>query len=72
MREAIVDRDPLDENDSRERLLDNKAMRERFGVTEHAADAIMRQVPKVIVPGLKKVYVRAGDVLDLIDRSLVS
>jgi hypothetical protein len=44
------------------RLLDCKALRNELGVSEAAALAIMRQVPKVEVDGLRKLYVRADDV----------
>ncbi|MBI3936374.1 MAG: hypothetical protein HY323_05305 [Betaproteobacteria bacterium] len=43
-----------------------KLMRE-LGVSRAAAEKIMRQVPKVTPPGLRKVYVRRSDVRQLLD-----
>jgi hypothetical protein len=39
-----------------------------LGVTRAAAEAIMRLLPIVQVPDLRKVYVRRGDVLALLER----
>jgi hypothetical protein len=49
-------------------LLDVKALRAELGVTRAAAEAIMRQVPVVVIPGLRKSYCRRGDVLELLER----
>ena len=49
-------------------LLDAKNLAAELGVTRAAAEAIMRQLPVVQVPELRKVYVRRDDVLDLLDR----
>ena len=49
-------------------LLDAKHLAEELAVTRAAAEAIMRQLPTVHVPELRKVYVRRGDVLELLER----
>ena len=48
-------------------LLDAKRLRGELCVTRAAAEAIMRQLPSVQIEGLRKVYVRRGDVQRLID-----
>ena len=48
-------------------LLDAKALRLELGVTRAAAEAIMRQLPVVAIPGLRKVFVTRGDVARLIE-----
>jgi predicted nucleotidyltransferase len=48
-------------------LLDVKALRAELGVTRAAAEAIMRQLPVVQIEGLRKVYVRRGDVARYLD-----
>ena len=53
-------------------LLDSAGIQRELGVTRAAAEAIMRQLPKVVVPGLRKVYVRRQDVLRLVDQSTVA
>ena len=54
-------REPLPE------LLDVKALRAELGVTRAAAEAIMRQLPVVQIPGLRKTYCRRSDVVRLLD-----
>ena len=49
-------------------LLDAKNLAAELGVTRAAAEAIMRQLPIVQVPDLRKVYVRRPDVEDLLER----
>jgi hypothetical protein len=49
------------------RLIDQRGIAEELGVTRAAAEKIMRQVPKVHVPGLRKVYVKRDDVLRVIE-----
>jgi hypothetical protein len=49
-------------------LLDAKALQSELGVTRAAAEAVMRQVPSVVIPGLRKSYVRRCDVEALISR----
>ena len=43
-------------------LLDCKALQDELGVKRATAEAIMRQLPVVTVPGLRKVFVRRDDV----------
>jgi hypothetical protein len=43
-------------------LLDAKHLVAELGVTRAAAEALMRQLPIVQVPGLRKTYVRRPDV----------
>lgn len=49
------------------RLIDQRGIADELGVTRAAAEKIMRQVPKVHVPGLRKVYVKRDDVVRVID-----
>lgn len=53
-------------------LVDNAGIRRWLGVTEAAADAMMRQVPKVIPPGLRKVYVYRRDIEKLLERGMLA
>jgi hypothetical protein len=48
-------------------LLDAKALMAELGVTRAAAEAVMRQLPVVQFEGLRKVYVRRGDVRRLLE-----
>ena len=48
-------------------LLDAKHLAAELGVTRAAAEAIMRRLPIVQVPGLRKVYVRRPDVERLLE-----
>ena len=48
-------------------LLDAKHLATELGVTRAAAEAIMRQLPVVQFEGLRKVYVRRGDVRRLLE-----
>ncbi len=48
-------------------LLDAKHLTTELGVTRAAAEAIMRQLPVVQFEGLRKVYVRRGDVRRLLE-----
>jgi hypothetical protein len=48
-------------------LLDAKHLTDELGVTRAAAEAIMRQLPIVQFEGLRKVYVRRGDVSRLLE-----
>ena len=50
-------------------LVDNAGIRRWLGVTEAAADAMMRGVPKVNLPDLRKVYVRRRELERLIDEN---
>ena len=49
------------------RLIDQRGLVEELGVTRAAAERIMRQIPKVHVPGLRKVYVKRDDVARMIE-----
>lgn len=49
-------------------LLDANALRTELGVTRAAAEAIMRRVPTVSIPGLRKSYCRRSDVAALLER----
>jgi hypothetical protein len=57
-------------NEALPRLLDCKHLREELGVTRAAAEAIMRQLPVIEPPGLRKVYVRRTDVLRFLEGCL--
>jgi hypothetical protein len=50
-------------------LLDAKRLQADLGITRAAAEALMRQLPIVQIAGLRKVYVRRGDVAALLERS---
>lgn len=49
------------------RLIDQRGITEELGVTRAAAEKIMRQVPKVHIPGLRKVYVKRDDIVRVIE-----
>lgn len=49
------------------KLLDCRAIRSELGVSRAAAEAIMRQLPKCQVPGLRKTYVRRDDLLRVVN-----
>ena len=48
-------------------LMDAKQLQAELGISRAAAEAIMRQVPSVVFDGLRKSFVRRGDVLALIE-----
>jgi hypothetical protein len=48
-------------------LLDCKTLRVELGVSRAAAEAIMRAVPMVTIPGLRKTYCRRSDVARLLE-----
>jgi hypothetical protein len=50
-------------------LLDAKHLAAELGVTRAAAEAIMRRLPKVEIDGLRKVFVKRGDVERLLAES---
>jgi hypothetical protein len=58
--------DPLPE------LLDSKALPRELGITRAASEAIMRHLPTVQLPELRKVYVRRADVERLLEESTYS
>jgi len=47
-------------------LLDCRGIQRELGVKRTTAEAIMRQLPKVVVPGLGKTYVVRDDVLRVV------
>jgi hypothetical protein len=49
-------------------LLDCKALQAELGVKRATAEAVMRQVPIVQLPELRKIYVRRSDVAKLLER----
>lgn len=49
------------------KLIDNAGLQRELGIKRAAADAIMQRVPKVTIPGVKKVYVKRTDVEQLLD-----
>jgi len=54
------------EDERLDQLLDNAVLRAELGITRAAADKIMRLLPTIQFPGLRKVYVRREDVARLI------
>lgn len=48
-------------------LYDCARIARELGISRSAAERIMRHVPKQHVPGLRKVYVRGGDVHKFLD-----
>jgi hypothetical protein len=50
-------------------LLDAKKLQAELGVSRSVAESLMRRLPLVTFPGVRKVYVRRPDVLDLIEAS---
>ena len=48
-------------------LLDCRALMAELGVKRATAEAIIRQLPIVLIPGLRKSYVRRSDVHALLD-----
>jgi hypothetical protein len=50
-------------------LLDAKGLQAELGVTRAAAEKIMRQLPIVQIPGLRKTFVKRSDVAGLIEAS---
>jgi hypothetical protein len=53
-------------------LLDAKHLAAELGVTRAAAEKIMRALPIVQIPGLRKTYTRRADVAAFLDRSTFS
>lgn len=58
--------------DSLPQLLDAKHLAAELGVTRASAEAIMRQLPSVLVEGLRKTYVRRNDVRRYLDERTFS
>jgi hypothetical protein len=53
-------------------LLDARHLAAELGVTRAAAQAIMRRLPTVQIPGLRKTYVRREDVARYLDEHTFS
>jgi hypothetical protein len=49
-------------------LLDSKALQRELGITRAAAESLMRALDVVVFPGLRKTFVKHGDVVALIER----
>ena len=49
-------------------LLDANALRLELGVTRAVAEKVMRTLPVVEFPGIRKVYVRRDQLADYLDR----
>jgi hypothetical protein len=49
-------------------LLDCAGIMRETGLKRAGAEAIMRQIPVVAIPGLRKTYARRSDVLEAVDR----
>lgn len=49
------------------KLIDNAGLQRELGIKRAAAEAIMQRVPKVTIPGVKKVYVKRADVERLLE-----
>jgi hypothetical protein len=63
-------RPPREEGRVSERLpqlLDAKALIDELGITRAAAEKIMRQIPTVQIPGLRKNYCRRADAQQLLE-----
>ena len=54
------------------KLIDAAGLQRELGVKRASAEAIMRQLPKVTIPGVKKIYVRRADVNRLLDENTVA
>lgn len=48
-------------------LLDAKALQAELGVSRAGAEKIMQRVPSVVIPGLRKTFVKRSDVAALLD-----
>jgi hypothetical protein len=49
-------------------LVDCKALQAELGVKRATAEAVMRQLPTVKLPELRKTFVRRSDVVALLER----
>jgi hypothetical protein len=50
-------------------LIDCAGIARELGVKRNVAERIMRQLPKVVVPGVRKQYVRRDNVLELLNKN---
>ena len=48
-------------------LLDCRALRAELGISRASAESLMRRCPVVVIPGLRKTFVKRSDVARLID-----
>lgn len=48
-------------------LVDCRRIMAETGITRAAAEALMRQLPKLTIPGVRKTYVRRADVVALLE-----
>lgn len=48
------------------KLMDAGTLMRELGITRHAADVLMRQLPKTMIPGQQKNYVYRADVEKLL------
>lgn len=53
-------------------LYDCARLARELGISRKVAEAIMRECPKQMVPGVRKVYVRADDVQDYLNKHVVA
>jgi hypothetical protein len=51
------------------KLMDAGTIMRELGIARNAADVLMRQLPKVTIPGIRKNFVRRADVADLLERN---
>lgn len=50
-------------------LMDTTTLMRELGIKRNAADILMRQLPKIIIPGQQKNYVRRQDVKQLLEEN---
>jgi hypothetical protein len=53
-------------------LIDCRGLQAELGVKRATAEAIMRELPKVTIPGLRKCYVKRSDVAKLLEERTVA
>ena len=58
--------------DAKGRLMDCATIARELGVSRRVAEAMMRQLPKVQIPDVRKVYVRRVDVERYIEENTVA
>jgi hypothetical protein len=70
--DVAVNRDAETQPTPLPQLLDCKALQTELGVTRAAAEALMRQLDTVQIPGLRKVFVKSRDVAAYLDERTFS
>ena len=70
--DVAVNRDAETQPTPLPQLLDCKGLRAELGISRAAAEALMRQLDTVHIDGLRKVYVRRGDVTAYLDERTFS